>query len=99
MWLTKDPSQSDLQQQQLKTPTYEKGVYVFFDVSTWSKMTKEFVLYYEQLEDRSAVVDTTTSTSTNNNSTTAAAAGRKGIPGVADKPPIARPSVLTAAGK
>ncbi|KAL3899878.1 MAG: hypothetical protein SGCHY_001732 [Lobulomycetales sp.] len=31
---------------------FERGVYLFFDPSSWSKVKKEWVLYYDQLEER-----------------------------------------------
>lgn len=33
-----------------KTPHYERGFYVFFDPIIWKRVTKEFVLQYDQLE-------------------------------------------------
>ncbi|EGF80670.1 hypothetical protein BATDEDRAFT_6472, partial [Batrachochytrium dendrobatidis JAM81] len=31
---------------------FERGVYIFFDPLTWSRVKKEWVLYYDQLEGR-----------------------------------------------
>ena len=48
LWLTKDPNTEPLQ----KTPTYERGAYVFFDPGSWDKVSKNFVLMYEMLEEK-----------------------------------------------
>lgn len=48
VWLTRDPSAEVI----AKTATYERGTYIYFDVSTWEKIQKEFVLMYDQLEER-----------------------------------------------
>ena len=48
LWLTKDPNMEPLQ----KTPTYERGTYVFFDPGSWEKVSKNFVLMYEMLEEK-----------------------------------------------
>lgn len=48
LWLTKDPNMEPLQ----KTPTYERGTYVFFDPGSWDKVSKNFVLMYEMLEEK-----------------------------------------------
>lgn len=49
MWLTKEenvqPTHKDLRA--------EKGVYIFWDPTTWSKVSREFVLAYDALEERS----------------------------------------------
>lgn len=49
MWLTKEenvqPTHKDLRA--------EKGVYIFWDPASWSKISREFVLAYDALEDRS----------------------------------------------
>lgn len=50
LWLTKDPNTEPLQ----KTSTYERGTYVFFDPGSWEKISKNFVLMYEMLEDKPA---------------------------------------------
>ncbi|KAL2917627.1 transcriptional regulator [Polyrhizophydium stewartii] len=49
LWLTKDPANSELIS---KSATYEHGIFVFFDPSTWSRVKKEWMLYYDQLEER-----------------------------------------------
>jgi CCR4-NOT transcription complex subunit 2 len=49
LWLTKEHSMEPT----AKTPMYEKGQYMFWDVETWQRVTKNFVLLYELLEDRS----------------------------------------------
>ena len=48
MWLTRAPGVEP----QLKTSSYERGTYYFFDCSTWRKVAKEFHLEYEKLEDK-----------------------------------------------
>lgn len=59
LWLTKEQNTEPLQ----KTPTYERGTYVFFDPGTWGKVSKSmylsrsitnagFVLMYEMLEEK-----------------------------------------------
>ena len=48
LWLTKEHNMEPTQ----KTPMYEKGQYVFWDLESWQRVTKNFVLLYELLEDR-----------------------------------------------
>lgn len=48
LWLTKEQNTEPLQ----KTPTYERGTYVFFDPGSWEKVSKNFVLMYEMLEEK-----------------------------------------------
>jgi len=48
LWLTRDPTAEVT----AKTQAYERGTYIYFDVNTWEKVRKEFVLVYEQLEER-----------------------------------------------
>lgn len=50
-WITKDTSVELL----AKTPTYERGFYLYFDAVAWEKSRKEFVVMYENLEDRSSI--------------------------------------------
>jgi CCR4-NOT transcription complex subunit 2 len=45
LWLTKDPLTEPIQQ----TSQAERGIYVFFDPSTWEKVKKEYVLYYPDI--------------------------------------------------
>ncbi|WFD35711.1 transcriptional regulator [Malassezia cuniculi] len=40
LWLTKEQNTEPIQ----KTPTYERGTYVFFDPGSWEKVSKSFVL-------------------------------------------------------
>lgn len=47
LWLSKDPSVDSI-----KGPGCERGVYIFFDPGTWSRIKKEWILYYDQLEER-----------------------------------------------
>ncbi|KAL7747664.1 transcriptional regulator [Sorochytrium milnesiophthora] len=65
LWLTKDPSGETV----LKTATSERSTFIFFDVTGWEKVRKEYTLYYESLEDRSAM-----------SAAAAAAAGASTIP-------------------
>ncbi|KAE8219557.1 hypothetical protein CF319_g6763 [Tilletia indica] len=51
LWLTKDAAHPEPSQ---KTPTFERGAYVFFDPVSWEKATKNFVLMYDHLEEKSA---------------------------------------------
>jgi len=51
LWLTKDAAHPEPTQ---KTPTFERGTYVFFDPVSWEKVTKNFVLMYDHLEEKSA---------------------------------------------
>ena len=37
---------------QVKTNTYERGTYYFFDCSSWRKVAKEFHLEYDKLEEK-----------------------------------------------
>lgn len=47
LWLSKD-----INAETVKGPGGENGVFIFFDPSTWSRVKKEWVVYYEQLEER-----------------------------------------------
>jgi hypothetical protein len=46
-------------------PGCERGVYVFFDPSAWSRVKKEWVLYHDQVEERGPSA-TSSSTDTDN---------------------------------
>lgn len=48
LWLTRAPGVEP----QLKTSTYERGTYYFFDCTTWRKVAKDFHLEYDKLEDK-----------------------------------------------
>lgn len=48
VWLTKEQGTEPTQ----KTPTFERGTYVFFDPSVWEKVSKNFHLMYEMLEEK-----------------------------------------------
>lgn len=50
LWLMKDQSS-----EQSKTPTFERGTYIFFDPSTWEKVKKDFIVMYDALEERRQV--------------------------------------------
>lgn len=43
-----------------KCPSYERGMYYFFDADNWRKVAKEFHLDYDRLEDRPNVPPTVT---------------------------------------
>lgn len=45
LWLTKDPFREPVPQ----TQQSEKGQYIFFDPASWSKVKKEYVLYYPDI--------------------------------------------------
>jgi CCR4-NOT transcriptional regulation complex NOT5 subunit len=70
-WLTKDPSAPEMLF--TKTPQYEKGVFTFWDLNSWCKVNREFILYYDMLEDRET--ERTPSSSTTVAQTTAPATG------------------------
>lgn len=48
IWLTRDATQELI----AETPAFEKGVFIFFDVLGWEKVKKEFLLVYDQVEER-----------------------------------------------
>ncbi|TIB71603.1 hypothetical protein E3Q23_03727 [Wallemia mellicola] len=50
LWLTKETGSEPVQ----KTPMLERGSYIFFDPKSWEKIKREFVLVYDQLEERPA---------------------------------------------
>ncbi|KNE64640.1 hypothetical protein AMAG_09997 [Allomyces macrogynus ATCC 38327] len=55
LWLTKDTSADAMAVAAatgVKTATYERGLFIFFDVTTFEKRSKEFTLYYDALEER-----------------------------------------------
>ncbi|KAI1315368.1 hypothetical protein EDD11_000927 [Mortierella claussenii] len=47
LWLMKDQSS-----EQSKTPTFERGNYIFFDPNSWEKVKKDFIVMYDALEER-----------------------------------------------
>ncbi|KAI8348782.1 hypothetical protein B0O80DRAFT_176900 [Mortierella sp. GBAus27b] len=47
LWLMKDQSS-----EQSKTPTFERGTYIFFDPNSWEKVKKDFIVMYDALEER-----------------------------------------------
>jgi CCR4-NOT transcription complex subunit 2 len=49
LWLTKENLETE---PIVKGPDFERGVYVFFDPSSWTRVTKEWILYFDQLEER-----------------------------------------------
>lgn len=48
VWITRPAGMEPI----VKTSTYERGTYYFFDVTTWRRVAKEFHLEYEKLEER-----------------------------------------------
>ncbi|XP_078000337.1 CCR4-NOT transcription complex subunit 2-like isoform X3 [Glandiceps talaboti] len=48
VWVTRAPGMEPT----VKTNTYERGTYYFFDCHGWRKVAKEFHLEYDKLEDR-----------------------------------------------
>jgi CCR4-NOT transcription complex subunit 2 len=48
LWLTKESGTAPSQ----KAPTYERGVYTFFDPEIWERVKKELVIMYDLLEER-----------------------------------------------
>ena len=48
VWITRVPGIEP----QLKTNSFEKGTYYFFDAQNWRKVPKEFRLEYDKLEER-----------------------------------------------
>lgn len=48
LWLTKDPTMDAT----IQGPGCERGLYIFFDPSSWSRIKKEWILYYDQIEER-----------------------------------------------
>ncbi|KAJ3067254.1 hypothetical protein HK102_007469 [Quaeritorhiza haematococci] len=51
LWLTKEAGSEVV----VKGAGFERGVYIFFDPTSWNRVKKEWVLYYDQLEERGAV--------------------------------------------
>ncbi|KAG0243441.1 hypothetical protein BGX31_010724 [Mortierella sp. GBA43] len=50
LWLMKDQSS-----EHSKTPTFERGTYIFFDPNSWEKVKKDFIVMYDALEERRQV--------------------------------------------
>ncbi|XP_035214312.1 CCR4-NOT transcription complex subunit 2-like isoform X2 [Stegodyphus dumicola] len=51
VWITRVPGMNPTE----KSPTYERGMYYFFDADNWRKVAKEFHLDYDRLEERPIV--------------------------------------------
>ncbi|KAJ3303375.1 hypothetical protein HDV03_003944 [Kappamyces sp. JEL0829] len=49
LWLSKDPENVEPLQ---KGVDFERGIYIFFDPATWTRVKLERVLYFDHLEDR-----------------------------------------------
>ena len=47
LWLTKDASTESV-----KGVGFERGVFIFFDPTQWSRVKKEWVVYFDQIEER-----------------------------------------------
>ncbi|KAG0044763.1 hypothetical protein BGZ83_009967 [Gryganskiella cystojenkinii] len=69
LWLMKDQSS-----EQSKTPTFERGSYIFFDPNSWEKVKKDFIVMYDALEERRQAP-------TNASATTLQANGSSGVNG------------------
>ncbi|KAK3544941.1 hypothetical protein QTP86_029212, partial [Hemibagrus guttatus] len=54
MWITRAPGMEPM----MKTNSYERGTYYFFDCLNWRKVAKEFHLEYDKLEERPHVPST-----------------------------------------
>ncbi|KAJ3157067.1 hypothetical protein HDU89_002477 [Geranomyces variabilis] len=53
LWVSRDRSPEAAAEQPLtKGVGFERGVFVFFDPSIWARVKKEWVVYYDQLEER-----------------------------------------------
>lgn len=48
VWLTIDSEAPPT----VRTPTYERGMFVYFDISSWEKIKKEFIITPDQLDER-----------------------------------------------
>lgn len=48
IWITRAPGVEPTQ----KTSTFERGTYIYFDIGQWKKISKDFMLQYDQLEER-----------------------------------------------
>lgn len=62
LWLSKDAAMVCfnnfyLKETTIKGPGCERGVYVFFDPSTWTRIKKEWILYYDQIEERGEALE------------------------------------------
>ncbi|GFQ97114.1 CCR4-NOT transcription complex subunit 2 [Trichonephila clavata] len=51
VWITRVPGMNPTE----KCPSFERGMYYFFDADNWRKVAKEFHLDYERLEERPIV--------------------------------------------
>ncbi|EDV19773.1 uncharacterized protein TRIADDRAFT_51117 [Trichoplax adhaerens] len=57
VWITRAPGVDP----QVKTNTYERGTYHYFDCHSWRKVAKEFHVDYSKLEERPRIPSTTSS--------------------------------------
>ncbi|KAK6187307.1 hypothetical protein SNE40_005368 [Patella caerulea] len=53
-WMTRAPGMEPV----VKTNTYERGTYYFFDAQKWRKVAREFHLEYDKLEERPSLPPT-----------------------------------------
>ena len=49
LWLTRDPHSN----MYAKGQGFERGLYIFFDPTSWTRVKKEWLLQFDQLEERS----------------------------------------------
>lgn len=49
LWLVKDPSSASTLEQ---TKDYERGIFIFFDPASWSRVKLERLVYFDHLEER-----------------------------------------------
>ncbi|KAI7901503.1 uncharacterized protein BX663DRAFT_514642 [Cokeromyces recurvatus] len=75
LWLTKETDENGRPVQAFRRTSpnnLDRGVYVFFDPTTWQKVKREWTLSWDAIEERSTQnpisLPTTTSSSTNNSS-------------------------------
>ena len=54
VWITRVPGMEP----HVKTNSFERGTYYFFDAQNWRKVAKEFRLEYDKLEDRPMLPNT-----------------------------------------
>ena len=52
VWITRAPGMDP----QVKTSSYERGMYYCFDYHNWRKVPKEFHVDYDKLEEKPSVV-------------------------------------------
>jgi hypothetical protein len=55
LWLTKETFESE---PLAKGVDFERDIYIFFDPSTWTRVQKEWLLYFDQIEERGSSGET-----------------------------------------